>query len=116
LSKILGVDNADIVTEKFTLNVLPGVSLWREEGFRLELVEYRISQKSTNESHHEFLSNDTIGKVHICFTVENLNYVLGKLKQGGFEVPDSPFIHRGALMAYLYDPNGVSIELIEKVK
>ena len=110
LSKILGVKNASIVTEKLTLNVVPELSIWREEGFRLELVQYTAGG---NTSVRE--KNNTIGKVHICFSVSDLALVLNNLKNLNFNVSNHPYRHRNVLMTYLFDPNGVSIELIQKL-
>ena len=114
LSKILGVKNARIVTEKFTLSVVPELSIWREDGFRLELVEYSTGE-STGVSANVGETNNTIGKVHICFTVSDLEHVLKNLKNLNFEVSSHPHRHRDVLMTYLFDPNGVSIELIQKL-
>ena len=114
LSRILDVRNASIVTEKFTLNVVPKLSIWREEGFRLELVEYTTGESTgVNSSVRE--KNNTIGKVHICFSVSDLALVLNNLKNLNFNVSNHPYRHRNVLMTYLFDPNGVSIELIQKL-
>ena len=110
LSKILGVRNASIVTEKFTLNVVPELSIWREEGFRLELVEYTTGVNASVGK-----KNNTIGKVHICFSVSDLALVLDNLKNLNFDVSNHPHRHGNVLMTYLFDPNGVSIELIQKL-
>lgn len=115
LSKILDVEGVKIITEKFTLNVSPGTSIWREEGFRLELVQY-ITKNSDEKTAKTELANNTIGKVHLCFSVYDIGRVLHELKALKFKVPDAGHYHRGLLMTYLCDPNGVSIELIEMTK
>jgi catechol 2,3-dioxygenase-like lactoylglutathione lyase family enzyme len=115
LSKILDVEDVKILTEKFTLNVSPEKSIWREEGFRLELVQYTTT-KLDDVTTETKLANNVIGKVHICFTVDDIGSVLNALKALKFKVPDAAHFHRGSLMTYLRDPNGVSIELIELKK
>lgn len=113
LSKILSVKHAQIISEKFTLHVDPTKSLWREEGFRLELVQYLADKEKSKKYRIKPKTNSSIGRVHLCFTVFDIKSVLNRLQNAGFKVPKDPNLHNGNLMVYLDDPNGVAIELIE---
>jgi catechol 2,3-dioxygenase-like lactoylglutathione lyase family enzyme len=113
LSKILSVKNAQIISEKFTLHVDPTKSLWREEGFRLELVQYLDDKEQSKKYRFKPKANSSTGRVHLCLTVFDIKNVLSRLQNAGFKVPKVPYLHNGNLMVYLDDPNGVAIELIQ---
>lgn len=88
-------------------------TLWQESGFRLELIEY-IYPKS--ESVRNF-DNNIIGKVHLCFTVTQIEKVIIKVvKNGGFspfnQVLDSSGTRK---YVYVFDPDKNPLELAENL-
>ncbi len=53
---------------------------------------------------------------HLAFEVEDLDKVIRKMKEEGVEVAKEPYTLKGGSrrLAFIRDPNGVWIELIEK--
>ena len=77
-----------------------------------ELVEYRTPGRATRPRH------DEIGGMHACFEVSDLDAALAHLERLGVVVPSAPLEiaegpTAGARIAYLRDPNGVQIELLQ---
>jgi catechol 2,3-dioxygenase-like lactoylglutathione lyase family enzyme len=88
-------------------------TLWQESGFRLELVEY-IYPKSEFARNFD---NNIIGKVHLCFTVTQIEKVIMKvIKNGGFspfnQVLDISGTHK---YVYVFDPDKNPLELAENL-
>ena len=108
ISKVLGIDGVRINTAKLHL-FHNEISMWREGGFRIELVEYLLP----NSQDINF-QNNVIGRIHLCFTVGNLLETLSRISVK-FNLPiTAPQIHDGNIMSYINDLNGVAIELIQK--
>jgi catechol 2,3-dioxygenase-like lactoylglutathione lyase family enzyme len=90
----------------FRVAFLPvGASVW-------ELVEYRTPGRATRPRH------DEIGGMHACFEVSDMEAALARLAEHGVEVPDAPLEiaegpTAGARIAYVRDPDGVQIELLQ---
>ena len=80
------------------------------KGSRLELTFYRNQKK--------FIQADYEDRVfdHIAFDVEGMEETIGKLRREKVTITDEPFRLRsgGSLMAFVEDPDGTLIELIEK--
>jgi lactoylglutathione lyase len=77
---------------------------------RLELTHYR-KQKKFDQAPYEDRAWD-----HLAFEVENMKAVIEKLKKEKVTVTDEPFRlgPDGPLIAFIEDPVGVLIELIER--
>jgi catechol 2,3-dioxygenase-like lactoylglutathione lyase family enzyme len=90
----------------FRVAFLPiGSSMW-------ELVEYR-TEPVTHRPRH-----DEIGGMHACFEVSDMDAALADLARHGVEVPSAPLEipegpTAGARIAYVRDPYGVQIELLQ---
>jgi catechol 2,3-dioxygenase-like lactoylglutathione lyase family enzyme len=84
------------------------------DGHRLELIEYLSPQgeKLDIRTHH-------VGSGHLAFDVEDLPRLFQELKAKGvifkshpLEVPAGP--NRGTLAVYLTDPDGITLEFLQK--
>jgi catechol 2,3-dioxygenase-like lactoylglutathione lyase family enzyme len=90
----------------FRVAFLPvGESVW-------ELIEYRTPGRETRPRH------DEIGGMHVCFEVSDMDAALAHLARHGVAVPEKPLEipegpTAGARIAYVRDPNGVQIELLQ---
>jgi catechol 2,3-dioxygenase-like lactoylglutathione lyase family enzyme len=90
----------------FRVAFLPvGSSVW-------ELVEYRKAGRATQPRH------DDIAGMHVCFEVSDLDAALAHLARHGVAVPDAPLEitegpTAGARIAFVHDPYGVQIELLQ---
>ncbi|MGP3533889.1 VOC family protein [Microbacterium sp. RD1] len=79
----------------------------------LELIQYLESPGRTQP-----LSNNDVGAAHICITVEDIDEVYERLTAGGvsFMAPPSPPVEgAGSRFAYLRDPDGITVELLQVV-
>jgi len=80
------------------------------KGATLELTFYREQKK--------FSQPDFENRVfdHIAFEVKNMNQTITAMKNAGVTITDEPFKlrHRGSLIAFVEDPDGTLIELIEQ--
>lgn len=91
----------------FRVAFLPlGNSVW-------ELVEYRTDESAPHRPRH-----DEIGGMHVSFEVADMDAALAHLARCGVEVPDAPLDipegpTAGARIAYVRDPWGVQIELLQ---
>lgn len=111
ISDILGFENATILTLKMRLNENK-VSIWRESGFRLELIQYLEPTGQTFSSQ----LNNYVGKVHLSFSVANLEHLLSEIVRLGGSAPFKvkKTLDGNHFMVYALDPNGVPLELITK--
>ncbi len=111
-STLVGIDGVTIRTLKMSLR-RSKESIWRESGFRLELIEYvaPLSLELDTEK------NNVIGKGHICLTVENLMEAISLVVGLGGSAPFNS-VHGPSgepLVSYVLDPDGIPIELSERV-
>lgn len=52
---------------------------------------------------------------HLAFKVDDLRKLIGKVKEAGYTVTDEPFeLSPGHWLAFIEDPDGTLIELIQK--
>jgi catechol 2,3-dioxygenase-like lactoylglutathione lyase family enzyme len=77
-----------------------------------ELVQYKTPGAKTKPRH------DEIGGMHACLEVSNMDEALQALEEHGGDVPDAPLDipegpMTGARIAYVRDPNGVQLELLQ---
>jgi lactoylglutathione lyase len=78
--------------------------------FRLELTWYR-DQKKYEQARYEDRLFD-----HLAFTVTGIDALVARMKKDGVAVTDEPFDlgPGGSRLAFVEDPDGTLIELIEK--
>jgi lactoylglutathione lyase len=78
--------------------------------FRLELTWYR-DQKKYEQARYEDRLFD-----HLAFTVTGIDELVARMKKEGVTVTDEPFDlgPGGSRLAFVEDPDGTLIELIEK--
>lgn len=89
------------------------ITMWRESGFRLELVEY-INPKSNLRRDFD---NNLIGRVHLCFSIKDLDATVKHAKLHGAYVPfNSTFdVSQKMKHIYIFDPDKNPLELVEKI-
>jgi lactoylglutathione lyase len=80
------------------------------EGNRLELTWYRRQKRFIQADYEERLFD------HIAFEVDSMEATISRLKNEKITVTDEPYSlgPRGLLIAFIEDPDGTLIELIEK--
>lgn len=78
--------------------------------FKLELTHYN-NQKAFDQTIYEDRSWD-----HLAFEIEDMKKMMGKMKKDKVTVTDEPFMlgPDGPLIAFIEDPVGVLIELIQR--
>ncbi|MCW3974870.1 MAG: VOC family protein [Candidatus Bathyarchaeota archaeon] len=81
----------------------------KDDGFRLEITHYK-NQKEFKQAEYEDRVWD-----HLAFNVDNMDHIISRLKKDGVTITDEPFnlSPSGPLIAFIEDPVGVLIELIE---
>jgi len=79
-------------------------------GARLELTFYRKQKKFVQAEYMERIFD------HLAFEVRNLEETVSKMRKEGVTITDEPFKlgSTGPLIAFIEDPDGTLIELIEK--
>ncbi len=82
------------------------------KGSILELTFYR-NQKTFKQADYEQRLFD-----HIAFEVTDMNKIITNLRKAKITITDEPFIldSSGTIIAFIEDPNGILIELIERKK
>jgi len=81
-----------------------------EKGARLELTYYRNQKKFIQADYEERLFD------HIAFEIKDMNKTISKLRSEKVTVTDEPYRlgPAGPLIAFIEDPDGTLIELIER--
>lgn len=81
-----------------------------DTNFRLEITHYR-SQQRFEQAEYEHRVFD-----HLAFTVDDMDALISRLREAGVTITDEPFIlgPGGPRIAFIEDPDGVLIELIER--
>ena len=102
-SEITGVAGAEI-----SIAVLKGY------GHKIELLEYRAPA----ERHRIALRPCDVGSVHVAFTVDNLDAILGTIAASGWKAAGKPQTitagpNTGKRVVYVRDPDGTTIEFME---
>ncbi len=84
----------------------------KAEGATLELTLYRNQKKFVQADYEDRLFD------HLAFQVSDMNKVLEEMRKEGVTVTDEPFrlSPTGSLIAFVEDPDGTLIELVEKAK
>jgi lactoylglutathione lyase len=80
------------------------------KGAKLELTYYRKQKKFIQPDYEDRLFD------HLAFEVKNMDKTIGAMKEKGVTITDEPFrlSPNGPLIAFVEDPDGTLIELIEK--
>lgn len=102
ISRIVGVENVDM-----------DVAVVRKAGLRIELLDYKNSEKKKSRNHP---AQDQPGLVHISFLVDDVQKEYERIKAMGFEFNSPPMVARdnGPKIAYFKGVDNVVIELFEK--
>ena len=81
-----------------------------EKGARLELTYYRNQKKFIQADYEERLFD------HIAFEIKDMDKTISKLRSEKITVTDEPYRlgPAGPLIAFIEDPDGTLIELIER--
>lgn len=80
------------------------------KGAKLELTFYRKQKKFSQADYEERLFD------HIAFEVENMERIISLMRKEKVTITDEPFklSPTGPLIAFIEDPDGTLIELIER--
>jgi len=80
------------------------------KGAKLELTLYK-DQKKFEQAEYEDRVFD-----HLAFEIRDMQKTIAAMRKEGVEITDEPFRlgPRGSLIAFVEDPDGTLIELIEK--
>jgi lactoylglutathione lyase len=80
------------------------------KGATLELTFYRKQKKFTQADYEDRVFD------HLAFTVKNMTETIAAMKKDDVTVTDEPFrlSPNGTLIAFVEDPDGILIELIEE--
>lgn len=80
------------------------------KGAKLELTFYRKQKKFIQADYEERLFD------HIAFEVENMEQIISIMRKENVTITDEPFRlgSAGSLIAFIEDPDGTLIELIER--
>ena len=84
----------------------------REPHFDVQLLKHNNPKPTPNEHVRDLT---TIGYNHLCFAVEDLDATLAKLKAEGVELRNRVMEFRDYEMAFVWGPEGVTIELVEQL-
>jgi len=78
--------------------------------FRLELTWFKSQKKFEQAAYEDRLFD------HLAFTVKDIDELVARMKKEGVTVTDEPFSlgPGGSRIAFIEDPDGTLIELIEK--
>ena len=108
ISKLVGIKDVQIKTLKMRLKQSPE-AIWREGGFRFELIEYLIPESISMIKPN----NNILAKGHLCFTVKDVSIAASRVIDLGGSCPFEFVLdaEQKPLMAYVLDPDGIPIEL-----
>jgi lactoylglutathione lyase len=81
-----------------------------EKGAKLEITYYHNQKNFTQAAYEDRIFD------HIAFRVSNMEETISKLRKEKVTITDEPFKLKttGSLIAFIEDPDGTLIELIEK--
>lgn len=113
ISNLVGIPNVTIRTIKLSLSV-SDEGIWREGGFRIELVEYM----SPTSLQVKFESNNFIGRGHMCLTVSSISQAIQVVVSLGGTAPFDPVLNDDGEQTtiYILDPDGIPIELSKNIR
>lgn len=78
--------------------------------FKLELTWFKSQKKFEQEEYEDRLFD------HLAFVTSDMDSMIEKMRAGGVTIADEPFTlgATGARIAFVEDPDGILIELLEK--
>jgi lactoylglutathione lyase len=78
--------------------------------FKLELTWFRNQKKFEQEEYEDRLFD------HLAFVTDDMDSIIENMRAGGVTITDEPFTlgTTGSRIAFVEDPDGILIELIEK--
>jgi len=101
-----------LVTRKEISATNAEIAFLEDEGtnFKLELTWYK-SQEKFEQAEYENRVFD-----HLAFTVDDMDSIIERMRFTGITITDEPFVlgATGSRIAFIEDPDGVLVELIEK--
>ncbi len=79
-------------------------------GAELELTWYKNQKRFTQADYEDRLFD------HLAFKIKNMNQTLAVMRKAGVTITDEPYrlTPTGSLLAFVEDPDGTLIELIEE--
>jgi len=101
----MGVPGID--AEHVTL-VLTG----HEPYFDIQLLKYRNPAPQPNDYIRDLT---TLGYNHLCFSVDDLDATLDKLTAAGVEMRNGGMEFRDYKMAFVWGPEGITVELVQRL-
>lgn len=104
ISKVVGLDDAEIETAKLKLS----------DGSLLELLQYKSHPTDFNGTKY---SSNKHGCSHIAFTVEDIEEISLKVTSLGGSIVNPPAISANGLVKVMYchDLDGILIEMVEEL-
>ena len=60
----------------------------------------------------EYVEGDQLD--HIAFSIENMDQFIARMKEEGVEIAKEPYVLGTSRIAFIKDPNGIWIEMIER--
>ncbi|MBX8637183.1 MAG: VOC family protein [Thermoplasmata archaeon] len=60
----------------------------------------------------EYVEGDQLD--HIAFSIENMDQFIARMKEEGVEIAKEPYLLGTSRIAFIKDPNGIWIEMIER--
>jgi len=80
--------------------------------FDVQLLKYNNPKPTPNEHVRDLT---TVGFNHLCFAVEDLDATLATLRAAGVKMRNKAMEFRDYKMAFIWGPEGITIELVEKL-
>ncbi len=80
--------------------------------FDIQLLKYKNPKPTPNEHVRDLT---TLGFNHLCFAVEDLDAALAALTAAGVKTRNGAMEFRDYKMAFIWGPEGITIELVEKL-
>ncbi len=80
--------------------------------FDIQLLKYNNPKPTPNEHVRDLT---TVGFNHMCFAVEDLDATLASLKAAGVKMRNKGMEFRDYKMAFIWGPEGITIELVENL-
>jgi len=100
-SRFVGVEDVDV-----------DIVFLEADGCAVELLQYN---NPSGGDANEGVSNNDVGASHFCLEVDNIDSIYEDLRSEGVEFVNPPQTLEGGIgVAYMYDPDGNIVELIDE--
>lgn len=80
--------------------------------FDIQLLKYNKPEPTQNEHVRDLT---TVGYNHICFAVDDFDSMIAKLKSAGVRLRNDGMEFRDYKMAFIWGPEGITIELVQQL-